>query len=80
MKKLLLVSFAIAVSAMSLNACADETTSIKVWSNKEDHQDMQRQLGITKLRRGRDANQESPNKANYEEDKANIYGDFAGAS
>ncbi len=40
---------------------------------EEDHADMMRQLGITKLRPGRNGNPNQPNPANYDEAKANPY-------
>jgi hypothetical protein len=62
-------------SSYSQEATDTKPTPV-IFSTQEDHQNMLQQLGITKLRRGRDANQESEFKANYEEDKANIYGDL----
>jgi GH35 family endo-1,4-beta-xylanase/lysophospholipase L1-like esterase len=61
------------------SACAQqETESTKpkspvVFTNQQDHQNMLDQLGITKLRRGRNANADAPNAANYDEAKANPY-------
>jgi hypothetical protein len=39
----------------------------------EDHQDMMRQLGITKLRPGPSGNESAPNHANYDEATANPF-------
>ena len=43
------------------------------WTTAQDHQDMQQQLGITRLRPGRNANAGAPNEANYDEALANPY-------
>jgi hypothetical protein len=42
-------------------------------SAEEDHQNMMDQLGITKIRPGRNADASAPNAANYDESKANPY-------
>lgn len=42
----------------------------------EDHADMMRQLGISKLRAGRSGNPDGPNPANYDEVKANPFPDW----
>ena len=44
-----------------------------IYTTQQDHQDMMKQLGITKLRRGRDGNADSPFAANYDEAQANPY-------
>jgi hypothetical protein len=44
-----------------------------VFTTRQDHQDMLDQLGITRLRPGRDSNPNSPNPANYDEARANPY-------
>lgn len=44
-----------------------------VFTTQQDRQNMLDQLGITQLRPGRDANQDSPNAANYDEAKANPF-------
>ena len=46
------------------------------WTTEQDHQDMRRQLGITRLRPGRNANADAPNAANYDEALANPYPDL----
>jgi hypothetical protein len=43
------------------------------WTTAQDHQDMLRQLGISELRPGRDANELSPRAANYDERLANPF-------
>ncbi|MCA9172118.1 MAG: hypothetical protein KDB23_30840, partial [Planctomycetales bacterium] len=47
-----------------------------VFTTKEDHQQMMRQLGITKLRPGPSGNAEAPNHANYDESLANPFPDW----
>src|SRR5271165_188940 len=42
-----------------------------IFTTQQDHQNMLEQLGITKLRPGRNANQNAPNAANYDEANAN---------
>ncbi|MBC8872861.1 MAG: acetylxylan esterase [Planctomycetes bacterium] len=44
-----------------------------VFSVQQDHQNMMKQLGITKLRPGRSGNPSDPNAANTDESKANPY-------
>jgi hypothetical protein len=46
------------------------------WTTAQDHQNMMAQLGITKLRPGRNANEGQPNAANYDEALANPYPDL----
>ena len=47
-----------------------------ILTTQEDHQDMMRQLGITKLRPGPSGNNQAPNAANYDEALANPYPDL----
>ena len=47
-----------------------------IFTTQQDHQNMLQQLGITKLRPGRNANERAPNAANYDEAKANPYPDL----
>ena len=44
----------------------------------EDHQDMMKQLGITKLRPGPSGQENAPNPANYDESKANPFPNLPG--
>jgi lysophospholipase L1-like esterase len=45
-----------------------------VFTTQQDHENMLKQLGVTKLRPGRDGNdRNAPNAANYDEAKANPY-------
>jgi enterochelin esterase-like enzyme len=47
-----------------------------VFTTQQDHQNMLEQLGIVRLRRGRDSDQNSPHAANYDEAKANPFPQF----
>ena len=40
-----------------------------IFTTQQDHQNMLEQLGITKLRPGRNANEKAANAANYDEAK-----------
>ena len=46
------------------------------WTAEQDHQNMMDQLGIKALRPGPSGNEKEPNHANYDEAKANAYGDL----
>src|SRR5262245_38720048 len=46
------------------------------WTTQQDHRNMMEQLGITKLRPGRNSRSDATNAANYEEVKANPYPDL----
>ncbi len=49
------------------------------WTAEQDHQNMMDQLGIKALRGGPSGNEKDPNHANYDEAKANPYGDLPDA-
>jgi lysophospholipase L1-like esterase len=49
------------------------------WTAEQDHQNMMDQLGIKALRPGPSGNEKDPNHANYDEVKANPYGDLPDA-
>ena len=49
------------------------------WTAEQDHQNMMDQLGIKALRPGPSGNEKDANHANYDEEKANIYGDLPDA-
>src|SRR5580700_4729572 len=49
------------------------------WTAEQDHQNMMDQLGIKALRPGPSGNEKDPNHANYDEGKANPYGDLPDA-
>ncbi len=71
------------IATLASNECSaqDAKTSTAALENKEpvvfttpqDRQNMLDQLGITKLRPGRDSNPKSANAANYDQAKANPY-------
>jgi lysophospholipase L1-like esterase len=46
------------------------------WTREQDHQDMQQQLGITRLRPGPSGQNDAPNPANYDETIANPFPDW----
>lgn len=54
-------------------AKAEPTSPPVVFTTQQDHQNMLEQLGITKLRPGRNAAADAPNAANYDEVQANPY-------
>ncbi len=60
-------------AAVQHDAPTEPATAPVVFTTEQDHQNMQRQLGISQLRPGRSANQDSANAANYDEAKANPY-------
>ncbi len=49
------------------------------WTTEQDHQNMMDQLGIKALRPGPSGNEKDANHANYDEAKANPYGDLPDA-
>ena len=60
----------------SAHCSAQQATDAKkpvVFTVRQDHQNMLQQLGITKLRPGRNGDENAPNAANYDEAKANPY-------
>lgn len=61
------------VGRLSAQNATTPSTDAKpvVFSVQQDHQNMMKQLGITKLRPGRSSNPSSPNAANTDESKAN---------
>ncbi|EMB17801.1 Glycoside hydrolase, family 10 [Rhodopirellula europaea 6C] len=58
--------------AQDTSASAQESKPV-VFTTQQDHQDMLDQLGITKLRPGRNSDANAPNGANYDEAQANPY-------
>lgn len=54
-------------------AVAEDAPQIVTFTVQEDHQNMLKQLGITKLRPGPSGNDKAPNHANYDEAQANPY-------
>jgi hypothetical protein len=61
--------------AVSLMFAAGVAAAVdtSAWTTKDDHQNMQEQLGITELRPGPSGNEGAPNAANYDESKANPF-------
>jgi lysophospholipase L1-like esterase len=49
------------------------------WTTEQDHRNMMDQLGIQALRPGPSGNEQAPNHANYDESKANPFGDLPDA-
>jgi lysophospholipase L1-like esterase len=58
---------------------AGQQSPPKNWTAEQDHQDMMDQLGIKALRGGPSGNEKDSNHANYDEVKANPYGDLPDA-
>lgn len=72
------LSFAISGRAAQSNG--GSAISTEGWTAKEDHQNMMDQLGITKLRPGKNGNPNATNNpANYDQAKANPYPDWPDA-
>ena len=80
------ISLSVAASVVALFAMGDSSviaqedattkkseSKIVTFSTREDHQNMQKQLGITKLRPGPSGTPTNPNAANTDEAKANPY-------
>ena len=68
---------AIAICICSIAAGAQ--TPPTNWTAEQDHQNMMDQLGIKALRPGPSGNEKDANHANYDEAKANLYGDLPDA-
>ncbi len=69
------IAFAVLFSQMS---AAQESPPAN-WTAEQDHQNMMDQLGIKALRPGPSGNEKDANHANYDEAKANPYGDLPDA-
>ncbi len=67
--------FAIAVCQMSVGQQSPPAN----WTAEQDHQNMMDQLGIKALRPGPSGNEKDANHANFDEAKANPYGDLPDA-
>ncbi len=66
-----------AATETARNQTTQETASkIVTFTTQEDHREMQKQLGIAKLRPGPSGNPSDPNAANTDESKANPYPDL----
>lgn len=70
-----LAAFALLLSPL---AAAQQCQPLN-WTAQQDHQNMLDQLGIQALRPGPSGNEKDPNHANYDEAKANPYGDLPDA-
>lgn len=68
-----------AIALLLLTGFCDAQTTVSSYpppvnfTAEQDHQDMMKQLGITKLRPGPSGNESAPNHANYDERLANPY-------
>ena len=71
-----LVLVVFGVCAAGLAAQESELPAPMDWTTGQDHQDMQRQLGITVLRPGPSGRADAPNPANYDETIANPFPDW----
>ncbi|MBI5769235.1 MAG: acetylxylan esterase [Verrucomicrobia bacterium] len=69
----LLVMLALTAAQVRLNGQTAAATDPGAWTAAQDHADMLRQLGITKLRPGRNPNAGTTNPPNYDPTKANPY-------
>jgi hypothetical protein len=71
-----------AFAVLAVLACqmvAGQQSQPTNWSAEQNHQNMMDQLGIKALRVGPSGNEKDPNHANYDEAKANPYGDLPDA-
>jgi lysophospholipase L1-like esterase len=59
--------------AIKIVGAAQNGTDPVIFTTQQDHQNMLQQLGITRLRPGRNGDEKAPNAANYDESKANPY-------
>jgi lysophospholipase L1-like esterase len=76
------LSTAVAFAALAILVCpmamAQQPSPVN-WTAEQDHQNMMDQLGIQALRSGPSGNEKDSNHANYDEMKANSYGDLPDA-
>jgi lysophospholipase L1-like esterase len=70
-----LAAWAVLVCQMA----AGQQSPPAIWTAEQDHQNMMDQLGIKALRPGPSGNEKDPNHANYDEGKANSFGDLPDA-
>jgi lysophospholipase L1-like esterase len=68
-----------AVAILACQAVSGQQSPPANWTAEQDHQNMMDQLGIKALRPGPSGNEKDANHANYDEAKANIYGDLPDA-
>ena len=74
----LMLSQSVFAQDATLEATAEKATEVSasgpvIFTTQQDHQNMLQQLGITKLRPGRNGDAKAQNGANYEEASANPY-------
>lgn len=67
----LLIFFTPVVTAQSLTIDSIKYPKLTTFTNQQDHDNMKQQLGIKKLRPGRNGNESAPDHANYDESIAN---------
>ncbi len=67
------------VAVLACQVVAGQQSQPTNWTAEQDHQNMMDQLGIKALRAGPSGNDKDPNHANYDEAKANPYGDLPDA-
>ena len=67
------------VGVLACQVVAGQQSQPTNWTAEQDHQNMMDQLGIKALRPGPSGNEKDPNHANYDEAKANPYGDLPDA-
>src|ERR1700722_19300000 len=68
-----------AVAILACQAVSGQQSPPANWTAEQDHQNMMDQLGIKALRPGPSGNEKDANHANYDEAKANSYGDLPDA-
>jgi lysophospholipase L1-like esterase len=68
-----------AVAILACQAVSGQQSPPANWTAEQDHQNMMDQLGIKALRPGPSGNEKDANHANYDEAKANPYGDLPDA-
>jgi lysophospholipase L1-like esterase len=74
-----IASAAFVILGCSIAALAQSAPPPTGWTAEQDHQNMMDQLGIKALRPGPSGNEKDANHANYDEAKANSYGDLPDA-
>lgn len=73
---ILLVSAVLSPLRLETQGAAAQTPEPLNWTTEQDHQNMMEQLGISKLRPGRNPREGTPNAANYDPAKANPFPDL----
>jgi lysophospholipase L1-like esterase len=78
-KQAMLKLAAFALFVLLSHAATGQQPAPTNWTAEQDHQNMMDQLGIKALRPGPSGNEKDPNHANYDEAKADSYGDLPDA-